>query len=119
MKRNIFAKVFKENRPWGNFVQYAFNEQCTVKILTVEKGQRLSLQSHKKRDELWIMLDDGLMIELNDISITPGQGEEVYIPKGVKHRLSAPNSRGRVLEVSFGEFDENDEIRYEDDYNRT
>ena len=37
------------------------------------------------------------------------------IKKGQKHRLIGP---GRVLEISFGDFDENDIIRYEDDYQR-
>jgi mannose-6-phosphate isomerase len=46
-------------RPWGSFKQYAFNEDVTVSLMTVAAGQRLSLQSHTGRAELWIVLDDG------------------------------------------------------------
>jgi hypothetical protein len=35
------------------------------------------------------------------------------------HRLSAANAPVRVLEVSFGEFDEHDIVRLEDAYGRT
>jgi hypothetical protein len=33
-------------RPWGSFKQYAHNRDCTVSLMTVLPGQRLSLQSH-------------------------------------------------------------------------
>ena len=46
-------------RPWGSFKQFAFNEEVTVSLMTVKGGQRLSLQSHTGRAELWIALDDG------------------------------------------------------------
>jgi len=107
-----------EERPWGNFTQFAFNEECTVKILEVKSGEELSLQSHKKRDELWVVLDEGLKVELDDKVIFPKEGEKVVIKRGMKHRLSSPNGGGRILEVSFGCFDENDEIRYADKYGR-
>lgn len=107
-----------EERPWGNFTQFAFNEKCTVKILEVKKGEILSLQSHKHRDELWVALDDGAIVEKDDKKIVLNKGEHVYIPKESKHRLSADSENVRVLEVSFGVFDEKDEIRYEDKYNR-
>ena len=32
-------------RPWGSFKQYAHNRDCTVSLMTVLPGQRLSLQS--------------------------------------------------------------------------
>ncbi len=107
-----------EERPWGNFTQFAFNEQCTVKILEVSAGEILSLQSHENRDELWEAVDDGLQVEIGEETRILKRGERVFIPKGSKHRLSAPTVSGRVLEVSFGEFDEHDEVRYEDKYGR-
>lgn len=33
-------------RLWGSFRQYAHNQPCTVSLMTVQPGQRLSLQSH-------------------------------------------------------------------------
>lgn len=107
----------KEERPWGWFTTFAKNEQCTVKIIHVNAGQRLSRQYHKSRDELWISLDEGLMMELNDKVFHPKKGEQMFIPKGTIHRLGSEKG-GKVLEVSFGTFDENDIIRLQDDYGR-
>ena len=47
-------------RPWGSFKQYAHNQEVTVSLMTVLPGQRLSLQSHTGRAELWIVLDEGV-----------------------------------------------------------
>ena len=49
-------------RPWGQFKQYAFNEDCTVSLMEVRPGIRLSLQSHTGRAELWIVMDEGAQV---------------------------------------------------------
>ena len=54
-------------RPWGSFKQFANNQDCTVSLMTVLPGQRLSLQSHTGRAELWIVLDDGAIVQVGDI----------------------------------------------------
>jgi len=115
---DIRKKIIQDIRPWGNFKRYAHNEECTVKILTVEPNQMLSKQSHKKRDELWIIIDEGLRVELDDKIIEPRIGDEIVILRNTKHRLSSPGKKGRVLEISFGEVDENDIERFEDIYGR-
>jgi len=107
-----------EERPWGNFRRYAYNETCTVKILTVHPNQQLSKQVHKNRDELWVILDEDLIVERNDEVLKPKPGDEIVIPRTVAHRLSSQDKLGRVLEISFGFFDENDEERIEDIYGR-
>ncbi len=107
----------KVEKPWGNFEQFVLNKKCTVKILTVNPGHVLSKQSHKGREELWIMLDEGLTVEIEDKTFNPKKGEQAFIPKEAKHRLSS-RIGGRVLEISFGEFDEKDIVRYEDNYGR-
>ena len=86
-ENDIKGKIIHEDRPWGNFKRYAHNEECTVKILTVEPNQRLSNQLHKNRDELWIILNEGLQVELEDKIIAPKPGDEIVIPRNTKHRL--------------------------------
>src|SRR6266404_5074375 len=54
------------SRPWGFFKQYANNQDCTVSLMTVLPGQRLSLQSHTGRAELWIVIDDGAVVQVGD-----------------------------------------------------
>ena len=109
---------FKE-RPWGNFSQYVFNQDSTVSLMTVNPGQRLSLQSHTARSELWVVLDDGAVIQIGDQTKTYRAGAEVWIPANAKHRLaSAVSNPVRVLEIAFGNWQQSDITRYEDDYAR-
>jgi mannose-6-phosphate isomerase len=110
----------KVEKPWGYFEQYTHNEPCTVKIITVVPGGALSCQYHKKRDELWIILDRGARVELDGEVLHPEPEEKLFIPRQTVHRLSAAADMGevRILEISFGEFDEDDIVRLEDVYGR-
>ena len=109
----------KVEKPWGKFEQYTHNLPSTVKIITVASGGTLSRQYHHHRDELWVMLDPGARVELDDKVLSPEPGEKVYIPRGTVHRLSAEGGEPvRILEVSFGVFDEEDIVRLEDVYGR-
>ena len=106
-------------RPWGAFKQYAFNQDCTVSLMTVKPGQRLSLQSHTGRAELWIVLDDGAYVQVGDKITEPAANDEVWIPANERHRLSCAGDRPvRVLEVAFGNWQQADITRYEDDFKR-
>lgn len=112
-------------KPWGRFEQFTNNELSTVKIMEVEAGKRLSLQSHQHREEWWIALDDGVIAEVDGVQKILKKGEQVFVPKGSRHRLSCAASpiegapkKVRVLEIAFGEFDEEDIVRYEDDWGR-
>ena len=106
-------------RPWGRFDQYANHEDCTVSLMEVKPGMRLSLQSHTGRAELWIVLDAGALIQVDDHIQEYGPGDEVWIPAGARHRLSCTGETPcRVLEVAFGNWQQEDITRYEDDFDR-
>src|SRR5436190_19922332 len=107
------------HRPWGSFTQYCLNEPVTVKIIAVKPGAELSLQRHRRRAELWIPLDGTLRVEVDGRAWQPTISEEVWIPAGAAHRLAAPGDQGgRILEVAFGRFDEDDIERLQDRYGR-
>ena len=105
-------------RPWGSFEQYAHNQEVTVSFMTVNAGQRLSLQSHTGRAELWIVLDDGAEVQIDDAILRPKAGDELWIPANARHRLASLGPAVRVLEVAFGNWQQADIKRYEDDYAR-
>ncbi len=106
-------------RPWGSFKQFAFNEDCTVSLMTVLPGQRLSLQSHTGRAELWIVLDEGALVQVGDDIREYGAGAEIWIPANERHRLTCAGTEPvRVLEVAFGNWQQADITRYEDDFKR-
>lgn len=121
------SKIYEETRPWGKFRRLTNNEQSTVKILTVNPGQRLSFQYHHQRDELWRVLNPGIYIELEypdgrkESLHSLKVGDEVFIERETRHRLGCRedvSEPGEVLEVSFGFFDENDIVRLSDDFGR-
>lgn len=106
-------------KPWGFFHQFTHNEQSTVKVLTVNPDQQLSLQSHKKREEMWVFIDEGLIVEVDDKRVLSKPYHQIFIPKGSKHRATNNSMHtARILEISFSDFDENDVTRYEDKYGR-
>ena len=112
-------KILRREKPWGSFEQYTHNLPSTVKIITVAPGGALSRQYHHRRDELWVVLDPGGRVEMDDEVIYPEPGEKLYVPRGMVHRLSAGREGPvRVLEVSFGGFDEEDIVRLKDVYGR-
>lgn len=117
--RNHPPKTTRVKKPWGRFEQYAHNHPSTVKIITVEPGGTLSYQYHDHRDELWVILDEGARVEIGDETTYPNPGEELFIPRRTAHRLSCVGEgQIRLLEVSFGVFDEDDIVRLEDAYGR-
>ncbi len=107
-----------EERPWGSFQQFTYNEQGTVKILEVQPHQSLSLQYHHYREEFWKVLKGQGKITIGETVHTGEEGDEFFIERGQQHRISTEDQPLQVLEISFGEFDENDEVRLEDSYRR-
>jgi len=110
--------VFDE-RPWGRFDQFTQNQRSTVKILTVEPGQRLSLQRHARRSEFWVVVDGPVDVTVGEDMWSAVEGDHIWVPAGAVHRLGNSGSgRARILEIGFGDFDEDDIERLEDDYSR-
>ena len=105
-------------RPWGAFEQYASNQEVTVSLMSVKPGQRLSLQTHTGRAELWIALDDGAEVQIDDQTLHPQTGDELWIPANTPHRLAAGDRPVRVLEIAFGNWQQADILRFADDYAR-
>ncbi len=90
-----------------------------MKILTLNPGARTSLQSHAHRKEFWVALDEGLHVQIGKRKIVLRKGSSIVVRKGAKHRLRCERrSKVRLLEISFGDFSENDIERYDDDYGR-
>ncbi len=105
-------------RPWGSFIEFTKNNPSTVKILVVNKGEEFSLQFHKNRKEFWRVLSGTPTIFIGDRKLVANKGDEFIVDKGEKHRIRAKDNEVQILEISFGEFDENDIVRIEDKYGR-
>ena len=117
-------KLPVDNRPWGKFIKFCQNESVTVKIIEVQPGHQLSLQRHQKRDEMWIALDPGLVALVGNrilfMKDTEVDLDPIWIPRKELHSVKNANVAlvARFLEISYGEYDENDIERVEDNYGR-
>jgi len=111
-------KTLIVEKPWGKFEQFTHNLPSTVKILTINKGEAFSLQSHKHRTEFWRVISGNGEMEMDGVKYKIEAGDEAKISPGTKHRIFAGESGIKVLEISTGDFDEEDIIRYEDKYGR-
>lgn len=109
---------YKEERPWGSFERFTENDVSTVKILHVAPGKRFSLQKHAKRAEFWRCIEGSGVATIDGVETPLSVGNEVLIPIGATHRLTAGNEGIAVLEIITGEYDENDIERLEDDFGR-
>jgi mannose-6-phosphate isomerase-like protein (cupin superfamily) len=109
---------YQENRPWGLFREFTKNEKSTVKIITVQPNQELSLQTHKNRDEFWHVISGLGSITKGTEIIEATIGKEFYIPRTTAHRISAGTEGLSILEIATGDFDENDITRLSDRYGR-
>lgn len=110
--------TYIEKRPWGNFEKFCENKLCTVKILNVGPGKKLSLQYHNHRNEFWKIITGTAKIIIDDKTHEGKEGDEFFIPVETKHRIITDKSHARILEISYGNFDENDIVRLEDEYRR-
>ncbi len=108
----------KTERPWGNFERFTLNESSTVKIISVKGGEELSLQMHFHRDEFGKILKGNGTLQVGESEREVKEGDSFFIPRETKHRVTAGASGIDYLEIAFGEFDEEDETRIEDDYGR-
>jgi quercetin dioxygenase-like cupin family protein len=65
-------------------------DKCSVRLLTFRPGCRLSYQKHYQRDELFVALDDGLVLELEANNgkrkiCHPRKGDYIFIPSSLSN----------------------------------
>jgi len=110
----------RENRPWGWFETIARGEHFHAKILLVDAGGCLSLQSHRHRSEHWVVVKGVATVVRGDEEFVLQANESIYIHVGVKHQLRNEGAvELEIIEVQTGSyFGEDDIVRYDDVYNR-
>jgi mannose-6-phosphate isomerase len=110
-----------EIRPWGSYTILDESAVHKTKRIEVNPNQRLSYQSHQKRDELWMIIEGEAVVTLNDKEIMLNYGQKVEIKAGEKHRVENRSDKiMKFIEIQTGTyFGEDDIIRYQDDYSRT
>lgn len=107
-------------RPWGFYTVIAEGKGFQTKIIHVNPGQQLSVQSHNYRSEHWVILSGmaKVVLEGEDHILSPGHS--IDIPVKAIHSLQNPYEEDlEIIEVQKGDIlSEDDIIRYEDIYGR-
>ncbi|MFI4957029.1 MAG: mannose-1-phosphate guanylyltransferase/mannose-6-phosphate isomerase [Gammaproteobacteria bacterium] len=107
-------------RPWGYYESLAAGPGYQVKHIMVKPGARLSLQTHQRRAEHWVVVSGEATVVNGEQGITLQANQSTYISKGAQHRLSnLKNEPLHVIEVQSGDYlGEDDIVRIHDDYKR-
>ena len=113
----VHKKVY---RPWGFYKVIAQGEGYQSKIIHVNSGQKLSVQSHEHRSEHWVVLSGKADVLLNGTLHKLEPGNSVDIAVREIHSLQNPYDEDlEIIEVQKGDIlSEDDIVRYEDIYGR-
>jgi len=107
-------------RPWGYYTVLAEGKGFLTKMIQVNPGQKLSVQSHNHRSEHWVVLEGKakVVLEGKEHILSPGHSVDIAI-KAI-HSLQNPYDEIlKIVEVQKGDLlIEEDIIRYEDMYGR-
>ena len=122
MIRDAARNFVRSVRPWGEFYGWDAGEGWKLKTIYISPKQRLSLQYHHHRQELWMLVEGDAVATVHDKDGTPRlismkRGEVINVDVKAVHRLESKKG-GIVVEIALGDFDENDIVRLEDDHNR-
>jgi len=117
------AELFEHKivfRPWGSYQGIDAGDGYQVKHIMVKPGGRLSLQSHTKRAEHWVVVQGTAQVTCDDKVFLLKENQSTYIPVGAKHRLENTGTEPlRLIEVQSGSYlGEDDIVRYDDVYGR-
>lgn len=103
-------------KPWGaEFIGQRVGK-CAFKTLRVLRGKRLSLQRHKRKSEVWLVVEGEPWVDCGEFHGRAKPGQFFFIDPNTVHRLSADNGNVVVWEMQCGE--DTDIERLEDDYGR-
>lgn len=129
--KKIFETLKKQNdnthlvhktvyRPWGYYTVLAEGKGFLTKMIQVNPGQKLSVQSHNHRSEHWVVLEGmaKVLLEGKEHILSPGHSIDIDVKE--IHSLQNPYKDVlKIIEVQKGDLlIEEDIVRYEDMYGR-
>ena len=107
-------------RPWGYYTVLGEGKGFLTKMIQVNPGQKLSVQSHNHRSEHWVVLEGTakVVLEGKEHILSPGHSVDIAVKE--IHSLQNPYDEVlKIIEVQKGDLlIEEDIIRYEDIYGR-
>ena len=105
-------KAPKTERPWGYWrVLHEQGKEVKLKELTVEPGQRLSMQRHQDRNEIWFVAEGTATLyfinpRTTDMELSGHypKFKTLFIQKGEWHQLANETDEPlKIVEIQYGD----------------
>ena len=114
---SVHREVF---RPWGKYECIDIGSRYQVKRITVNTGEKLSLQLHHHRAEHWVVVKGTAKVRKGEKVFLLSENESTYISIGEIHSLENPGCIPlELIEIQTGSYLSEDDIqRFEDLYGR-
>ncbi|MCD1124792.1 mannose-1-phosphate guanylyltransferase/mannose-6-phosphate isomerase [Jinshanibacter sp. LJY008] len=121
LERNEYRIHREVYRPWGKYDAIDSGKRYQVKRITVNSGEKLSIQMHHHRAEHWIVVSGTANVYLGDKIQLLTENQSIYIPLGTIHALENPGKIPlELIEVQSGAYlGEDDIVRFDDRYGRS
>ncbi len=102
----------RQFRPWGWFENLILSQGYQVRRVHLYPRTKLSLQTHQKRSENWVVTSGVAEVKLRDNLIRLEPNQSLDIPAGAAHQLFNPaDSSLTLIEVRTGEYLGEDDVQ--------
>ena len=106
-------------KPWGQYEDIYRASNVVFKKITINPGQEFSLQTHKLRDESWLVSSGTGEVRVGTEVIFTRAGNTFFIGKEVRHQVKNTGTVNmEIYEMQMGVCKEDDIVRYKDKYGR-
>jgi cytidyltransferase-like protein len=110
-------KAPKTERPWGYYRVLHEVPGVKVKELTINPGQGISMQYHKRRNEFWLVSEGRGHVYTLKLGPDPVFVDELrphehfWVDQGLWHQLRNPTDQPlKIVEIQYGEACEEEDI---------
>ena len=101
----------RQFRPWGWFETLVLAEGYQVRRVHLYPETQMSLQTHQKRSENWVVTSGIAEVQLGERLVKLGASDSLDIPAGTAHKLSNPaNVALTLIEVRTGTYLGEDDV---------
>ena len=101
----------RQFRPWGWFETLVLSAAYQVRRVHLYPNTQMSLQTHQKRSEKWIVTSGVAEVRVEDRLVRLTQNQSVDIPARATHQLANHSDKPLTLiEVRTGEYFGEDDV---------
>ena len=102
----------RQFRPWGWFENLVLAQGYQVRRVHLYPQTKMSLQTHKRRSENWVVTSGVAEVKLKDSLVRLHANDSLDIPAGTAHQLSNPAKVTLTLiEVRTGAYLDEDDVQ--------